>query len=39
MPRMTALFAADLRHERRSTNGIVLNVRYDAEPSTARPPL
>lgn len=39
MPRMTALFAADLRHERRQANGIVLNVRYDAQRSPLRPPL
>jgi haloacetate dehalogenase len=36
---MNALFAPDLRLERRRVNGIELNVRYDAERSGDRPPL
>jgi haloacetate dehalogenase len=36
---MLELFPRGFRVERRSANGIVLNVRYDATTSSARPPL
>ncbi len=36
---MLDLFPADFRVERRTANGVTLNVRYDATPGTARPAL
>jgi haloacetate dehalogenase len=36
---MAALFSAAFRLERRSANGISINVRHDAEPADQRPPL
>ena len=36
---MSALFPPDLRHERRTANGIALNVRYDATALGRRPAL
>ena len=36
---MLDLFPADFRLERRTANGVTLNVRYDATPGAARPAL